>query len=92
MSVSQDEISQGVQILEDSKNQGPEADGNYADPTIYKNMYDAWVNGGGKGQDFLKQYPIKQYINPANNWLPTYLRPATPKKTTTNTPPWVTAA
>lgn len=79
LSVTQDEISQGVQILQNSKGE----DG-YVDPTLFKQMYDTWVKNGGKGQDFLTQYPVKQYVNPANSWLPTYLRPTA--KATTKAP------
>lgn len=75
LTISQDEISQGVQILDASKDEA-----GFVDPTLYKKMYETWVGGGGKGQDFLKQYPVKQYVNPANDWLPTYLRPTPPSK------------
>lgn len=52
------------------------ADG-FVDPTIYQNLYDAWVGAGGSITDFLKTFPSKDYVNPANNTLPTYLRSST---------------
>lgn len=57
----------------------------YVDPTIYQNLYKAWIASGGVLKDFLTKYPPKNYVNPANTWLPTYLKPTatTTKKTTT---------
>jgi len=66
---SQSDIDQGAQALKQSASQGAEADGKYADPTLYLQMYEHWVNSGGKGADFLKYYPFSTYINPANTWL-----------------------
>lgn len=47
----------------------------WVDPTVYQKLYDAWVVNGGKIADFVKTYPPEQYVNPANDWLPPYLRP-----------------
>ena len=47
----------------------------WVDPTVYQKLYDAWVANGGKIADFVKTYPPEQYVNPANDWLPPYLRP-----------------
>lgn len=47
----------------------------FADPTIYLNLYNAWVKAGGNVTDFMKEYPPANYINPANTWLPSYLKP-----------------
>lgn len=49
------------------------ADG-YVDPTVYLNLYTAWINNGGIINDFLSKFPPKNYVNPANNWLPPVLR------------------
>lgn len=57
----------------------------YVDPTIYQSLYNAWVNGGGKINDFIKTYPPEQYVNPDNSWLPPYLRP---KKTAGSSNPF----
>lgn len=46
----------------------------YVDPALYQKLYDAWNAHGGLLEDFLKAYPPKNYVNPANNWLPPYLR------------------
>lgn len=48
----------------------------YTDPTIYQNLYKAWIAAGGRLEGFLSTYPPKNYINPANTWLPSYLMPA----------------
>lgn len=49
----------------------------YVDPTIYQNLYQAWVKAGGSTKDFLSVYPPKDYVNPDNTWLPSYLMPST---------------
>ncbi len=53
----------------------------YVDPGIYQKLYTAWVGKGGSLEDFVKTYPPKNYVNPANDWLPSYLQP--PKKAST---------
>lgn len=63
--------------LEDSRG----SDG-YVDPTIYQNLYKAWVGNGGVLKDFLTKFPPKNYVNPANDWLPEYLMPTTTTKKT----------
>lgn len=55
----------------------------FVDPTIYQNLYKAWVSNGGLLKDFLLKFPPKNYVNPANTWLPSYLMPTGTKKTTT---------
>lgn len=59
---------------------------NYVDPTIYQNLYKAWIASGGTQKGFLATYPPKGYVNPANTWLPPYLMPpkTTTKKTSTS--------
>lgn len=49
------------------------AEDHYVDPTLYQHLYKLWIEQGGQLEDFLKTYPPKNYINPANTWLPTYL-------------------
>lgn len=83
LKVSADEISQGVQMLNSSKGTD-----NFVDPTVYEQMYNAWLGKGGKPQDFISQFPPKQYVNPANNTLPTNLRSATAKKATSTGNPF----
>lgn len=48
----------------------------YVDPNVYLTLYREWVNAGGSVTDFLKEYPPKNYVNPDNTWLPTFLRPS----------------
>ncbi len=55
----------------------------FVDPTIYEKLYKAWISAGGLLADFLAVYPPKTYVNPENDWLPVFLRPAG-KSTTTS--------
>ena len=64
------EISLLKQALNASKFQGPEADGRYADPSLYLINYQNWLDAGGTAEDFFEEFPPKTYINPANTWLP----------------------
>lgn len=64
------DLAQGQQKLEQSRG----SDG-YVDPSIYQQMYQAWTSNGGLLQDFLTKYPAKNYVNPANTWLPAFLMP-----------------
>lgn len=50
------------------------ADG-FVDPALYQKLYTAWAANGGVLEDFLTTYPPKNYVNPANTWLPSYLMP-----------------
>ena len=52
----------------------------YVDPAIYQKLYTAWVGAGGLLKDFLKKFPPKNYVNPANETLPSFLMP--PKSST----------
>lgn len=45
----------------------------YVNPTVYKQAFDEW---GGTTAEFLSKFPPKNYVNPANTWLPAILRPA----------------
>jgi hypothetical protein len=47
----------------------------YVDPSLYQKLSQEWVKAGGSISDFVKDYPPKNYVNPANTWLPAYLRP-----------------
>lgn len=40
----------------------------WVNPQIYLNLYNAWIGQGGLKSDFLKVYPVSNYINPANTW------------------------
>lgn len=81
LTYSPQDQSEDSQALEASRG----ADG-FVDPTTYQKLYQAWVNNGGLVKDFISKYPPKNYVNPANTWLPPYLMPtatATKKKTGT---------
>lgn len=54
----------------------------YVDPDVYQTLATAWTSHGGKLTDFLKTYPPKNYINPANTLLPAYLRPSSKANST----------
>lgn len=56
--------------LNASKFSGAEADGKYADPNLYLQNYQSWINSGGDAATFFKNFPPSTYINPANTWLP----------------------
>ena len=86
------DISEGAGML---TNVG--ANGGYANPYLYRDMFDHWTkNGGGSRDAFIKAYPPKQYINPdhaalkdssGEYVLPAFLRPATTKSTSTEQVP-----
>lgn len=69
LTMTQSDIQQGQQILTQSASQGAQADGKYADPNVYLQMFQHWLSQGGKAADFFKQYPYSTYINPSNTWL-----------------------
>lgn len=48
----------------------------YVDPSMYQQLFQNWLDSGGSLEDFTKTYPPKDYVNPANTWLPHYLMPA----------------
>lgn len=73
------DLATGQQTLDASKG----SDG-YVDPAVYQQMFDAWTSQGGLAKDFLKNYPPKSYVNPANTTLPTYLRSKTSTSTKTS--------
>lgn len=49
----------------------------YVDPNAYKQAFDSWISSGYQAKDFVKNYPPKQFVNPANDWLPKYLESKT---------------
>lgn len=67
---SKTQVSIGAQKLEASVG----ADG-YVDPAVYQKAYKDWIGSGFAPEDFLKQFPPANWVNPANTWLPVYLRP-----------------
>lgn len=79
--ISPDLISQGSQKL--SATRGPDG---YVDPNVYQKAFQDWVKGTdthapiGTAKEFLAHFPPKDYVNPANTFLPDYLMPAGKKK------------
>jgi hypothetical protein len=47
----------------------------YVDPSLYLKLYNAWTSAGGTAVGFTSTYPPKDYVNPANTWLPSFLVP-----------------
>ena len=58
------DISEGAQKLQASKG----ADG-YVDPNTYLALAKAWTGGGGSIKDFIKNYPVSSWVNPANTFV-----------------------
>lgn len=56
--------------LDASKYSGAEADGKYADPSLYLANYQSYIASGGSAGVFLAAFPPSTYINPKNTWLP----------------------
>lgn len=61
--------------LNESKFQGAEADGKYADPNLYLVNYNSYPDKA----EFLRLFPPSTYINPANTWLPAEIMQFTKK-------------
>jgi hypothetical protein len=76
---SKSQLSQLEGRLDQSRGQ----DG-YVDPDVYKQAFEAWTDPsvGGLSKDFLAKYPPKNYVNPANDQLPNYLRSGNKASTT----------
>jgi len=53
----------------------------YVNSALYTEMFNEFVNAGGKRQEFISQYPPKNYINPEDTSLPSFLRYKTQSQT-----------
>lgn len=60
---------------------------NYANSALYLQMLKAWKNDGGLEQDFFSQFPPKNYLNPNDTSIPTYIKDKL-KTTDEITNPW----
>lgn len=69
LSIPRADIAEGQQKLESSRGK----DG-FADTKMYTNMMQHWIQSGGLEQDFLKQYPPKNYLNPSDSTIPSTLK------------------
>jgi len=65
--LSRDQLAAGEAKLRASK--GPDG---YVDPNVYLQAFNGWP---GTSAEFLSKFPPKNYVNPANTWLPEILRP-----------------
>ena len=59
------------QALESSRDRAT----GYVDSGVYQELYNAWIREGGILKDFLSTYPPKNYADPNDKNLPSYLRP-----------------
>lgn len=64
LNYTSDDLAQGNQLLQQSKG----TDG-YVDPNVYLNLANAWTSQGGSIKDFLTNYPISSWVNPANTFV-----------------------
>lgn len=64
---SRTNLAAGEAKLRASK--GPDG---YVDPTVYQTAFNEWP---GTTAEFISKFPPKNYVNPANTWLPAVLRP-----------------
>lgn len=71
--VTGEQLSEIERELENSKTLYG-GDGQYVNPEVYLDLYNTWIEEGGQQKEFLLQFPPKNYVNPANNTLPNYLR------------------
>lgn len=58
------DISEGAQKLQASKG----SDG-YVDPNVYLSLANAWTGQGGSIKDFIKNFPVSSWVNPANTFV-----------------------
>ena len=58
-------LSTSIRDAQGNPNRGTDG---YTNPSIYLDLYRQWIANGGLKSDFLQVYPIKDYINPQNNW------------------------
>lgn len=56
----------------------------YVDPGAYYEIFQNWTDNGGTIPAFLREYPPKDYVNPENTWLPSYLMPSKPSSSSSD--------
>lgn len=84
MVIQESSVAQGQGVLDASrgkpyKNEAgetitPPATDKYANTALYLQMLDAWKKDGGLEQDFYKNYPPKNYLNPSDPTIPQYIK------------------
>lgn len=85
--VTADDIAAGREKLSNFA-----SNGGYANPYLYRDMYDLWTQEGGDRSSFIKTFPPDKYLNPEHGTLkndqtgedvlPSYLRPKASAKST----------
>lgn len=70
---SDTDVNQVTQFLQsktitDAQGNPNRGSDNWTNPQVYLNALQAWKNAGGLQSDFLKTFPIKDFINPKNTW------------------------
>ena len=70
LSISKSDIGIGATKLDHSRGN----DG-YANTALYTQMMNYWITRGGLIQDFIRQYPPRDYLNPNDSTVPTIIRP-----------------
>lgn len=63
------ELADGRKLLDNSRGTD-----NYANTEIYNTMFKNWIDGGGTKEGFLKRFPAKDYVNPADASLDSRLK------------------
>jgi len=80
LTISADEKQEMYTILQTGKSNGGTPYGNamgqdgFVDPAVYLQLMDQWRLNGGLLEDFTKDFPPEQFINPANTWVGTELK------------------
>lgn len=82
--VPESSVAQGQGVLDASRGKPykndkgdtitPPATDKYANTALYLQMLDAWKKDGGLEQDFYKNYPPKNYLNPSDPTVPQYIK------------------
>ena len=76
MVINESDIATGQQYLDSKK-----GDDGYTNTAEYIKMLDAWKKDGGLEQDFFTNYPPKNYLNPNDATVPSYIRAKLDKPT-----------
>lgn len=84
MVITEGLVAQGQSALDASRGQPyqnengetitPPSSDTYANSAVYLQMLNAWKKDGGLEQDFFKNYPPKNYLNPNDASIPQYIR------------------
>jgi len=67
--VPESDIAEGQSGLEQAR-----GNDSYVYTPLYLQMLQKWIDAGGLSQDFFSQYPPKNYLNPNDDSIPTYIK------------------